>query len=135
MTTSKTVLPLGYTDFTLLRQNNAVYVDKTDLLYELASEVSHVFLARPRRFGKSLLTSTLDSLFSRGLRDFRDLAIEKRWEDRTYNVVRLDFFKCKFFHDIDEFLLRFHATLRNAFAKAGFKFVERQNMIPQNDKN
>lgn len=122
MTTSKTVLPLGYTDFTLLRQNNAVYVDKTDLLYELASEVSHVFLARPRRFGKSLLTSTLDSLFSRGLRDFRDLAIEKRWEDRTYNVVRLDFFKCKFFHDIEEFLLRFHATLRNAFAKAGFKF-------------
>lgn len=122
MTTTKTVLPLGYTDFTLLRQNNAVYVDKTDLVYELASEVSHVFLARPRRFGKSLLTSTFESLFSHGLRDFHGLTIEKHWDDRTYNVVHLDFFRCKLFNNIEEFLQKFHSTLRNAFAKVGFKF-------------
>ncbi len=86
-------LPLGATSFAELRNLDRIYVDKTDLIYSLALNISTpVFLARPRRFGKSLLVSTFESLFAHGLRDFKDLAIEKLWtENKTYKVVHLDF--------------------------------------------
>lgn len=86
-------LPLGATSFAELRNLGRIYVDKTDQIYSLAMNISSpVFLARPRRFGKSLLVSTFESLFTHGLRDFKDLAIEKLWtEDKTYKVVHLDF--------------------------------------------
>jgi hypothetical protein len=50
--------PVGMQDFDEIRQQNAVYVDKTELVYKMAHGPKHVFLSRPRRFGKSLLTST-----------------------------------------------------------------------------
>ena len=85
-------LPLGTSDFAALRLANEIYVDKTDLVYELASKRRKYFLARPRRFGKSLLISTFESLFRHGLRDFKGLAIEKLWiEESKPLVVRLDF--------------------------------------------
>ena len=50
------------------------------------------FFSRPRRFGKSLLVSTFESLFSKGLEDFKGLEIENLWkEDRIYQVIRFDF--------------------------------------------
>ena len=56
--------PISIQTFAIIRNGNYVYVDKTDLVYRLAQE--HVcFLSRPRRFGKSLLISTLDAHFSR----------------------------------------------------------------------
>ncbi len=86
-------LPLGATSFTELRNLDRIYVDKTDLIYSLTMNLSSpVFLARPRRFGKSLLVSTFESLFAHGLRDFKGLAIEKLWnDDKSYKVVHLDF--------------------------------------------
>lgn len=55
--------PIGIQSFSNIRENNYIYVDKTDLVYQLAQE--HVcFLCRPRRFGKSLLLSTLEAYFS-----------------------------------------------------------------------
>ncbi|MDR3309539.1 MAG: AAA family ATPase, partial [Tannerella sp.] len=56
-------LPLGIQDFETLRTNNFVYVDKTQYVYQLASVIRPYFLARPRRFGKSLLLSTLRDYF------------------------------------------------------------------------
>ena len=71
------------------------YVDKTGLLYELITTFEKVFLARPRRFGKSLLVSTFESLFKYGTRDFKGLAIEKLWKDKTYKVIRLGLLQLK----------------------------------------
>lgn len=62
-------LPIPNPSFTSIRQLNQLYVDKTSLIYELARFNSRqYFLARPRRFGKSLLISTLESLFRDGLK-------------------------------------------------------------------
>lgn len=56
---SAKALPLGTSDFVALRNSNEIYVDKTALIYELASVRSKILIVRPRRFGKSLLVSTL----------------------------------------------------------------------------
>ena len=83
-------LPIGIQDFSELRQGNFVYVDKTELLYPLLTGSKTYFFARPRRFGKSLLISTLSYLFE-GRRDlFKDLWIEKRWNwQEKHPVIRL----------------------------------------------
>ncbi len=54
-------LPIGIQDFEKIRTGGYLYVDKTELVYRLVSEGSYYFLSRPRRFGKSLLISTLRS--------------------------------------------------------------------------
>ena len=85
-------LPCGRAGFSDIRQNGQIYVDKTSLVHRIALGRSPYFFSRPRRFGKSLLISTFESLFSKGVADFRGLAIEKLWhEDRTYPVVHLTF--------------------------------------------
>ena len=70
--------PVGIQTFSKIRQGNYVYVDKTALVYRLANESDGAFfLSRPRRFGKSLLVSTLQAYFE-GRRDlFGELAIEQ----------------------------------------------------------
>jgi hypothetical protein len=88
-------LPCGCTTLSRIRENKAIYVDKTEKVSTLAKNCFRpVFLSRPRRFGKSLLVSVFESLFSKGLEDFKDLAIEKDdyWKnEKTYKVVHLDF--------------------------------------------
>lgn len=86
-------LPLGVSSFSLLRRLNRIYVDKTDLIYRLASGRKKLFLTRPRRFGKSLLVSTFESLFKYGLRDFSGLKIADLWNEdiSSYKVIHLDF--------------------------------------------
>lgn len=89
-------LSLGTSSFRALRQARQIYVDKTQLIFDLASQRRKYFLARPRRFGKSLLISTFETLFKNGLEDFCGLAIEKLWkEERTYSVVKFDFSEIK----------------------------------------
>ena len=56
-------LPIGEQDFSGLVEFNAIYADKTDLIFNLSNLSKYVFLSRPRRFGKSLLISTLKYLF------------------------------------------------------------------------
>lgn len=82
---------------------------------------SRVFLARPRRFGKSLLVSTLETLFGRGLEDFQGLKIEKLWkEPKQYKVVRLDFsVTCS--SRFERFELNFVLHLINSFSEYGFQ--------------
>ena len=88
--------PISIQTFATIRNGNYVYVDKTDLVYRLAQE--HVcFLSRPRRFGKSLLISTLDAYFSGRRELVRGLkmeALEDKWD--VYPVFRIDFAKGRF---------------------------------------
>ena len=56
-------LPIGVQDFNKVRTEGYMYVDKTALLYRLVKTGSYYFLSRPRRFGKSLLVSTLEAYF------------------------------------------------------------------------
>ena len=115
-------LPLGRSDFAALRQSDAIYIDKTNLIYRLCSEPSRIFLSRPRRFGKSLLVSTFESLFQNGLRDFPGLSIEKVWTDRSYPVVRLDFSGLKNQKSKQEFQKALQSLVTSAFSSVGFKF-------------
>ena len=118
-------LPLGNTGFSTLRNCNQIYVDKTELIYRLASRTGQFFLTRPRRFGKSLLISTFESLFAHGLRDFQGLAIEKLWKDKPYKVLHLDFSLTKDCQTTDEFLQFFEHMLKDAANTAGIS-------LPQN---
>ena len=63
MTTELKNLPVGYQDFSILRKDDAIYIDKTEHLYNLISSGRIYFLSRPRRFGKSLMISTLEYIF------------------------------------------------------------------------
>ena len=85
-------LPIGIQDFPKLRQMDAYYVDKTPLIRKLTDEGRYYFLSRPRRFGKSLLLDTLNSLFECDEELFRGLAIHDKWDwSKPYPVVRLSF--------------------------------------------
>ena len=88
----KKFLPIGIQDFEKLRKGNFLYADKTSLIYELAQTSTPYFLSRPRRFGKSLLLSTMEYYFL-GKKDlFKGLAIENLEKDWTeYPVLKISF--------------------------------------------
>ena len=98
--------PIGVQDFYDLRSNGWVYVDKTALVHRLVSTGKYYFLSRPRRFGKSLLLSTLKAYFEGKKELFEGLAIadlEKDWTE--YPVIHLDlnakpFTKLQDLHDL-----------------------------------
>jgi hypothetical protein len=71
------IYPIGIQDFSELRNMNCVYVDKTELIYRLTHTSKFVFLSRPRRFGKSLLSSTLRYYFEGRKELFTGLAMER----------------------------------------------------------
>ena len=84
--------PIGIQDFESIINGNYVYVDKTALIYRLVTEGKIYFLSRPRRFGKSLLVSTLEAYFQGRKELFKGLAIdelEKEWAE--YPVFHIDF--------------------------------------------
>ncbi len=84
--------PVGIQSFSDIIQSDYVYVDKTDLVYSLAKEGKIYFLSRPRRFGKSLLLSTLESYFLGRKELFKGLKIEKLEKEwKQHAVFRLDF--------------------------------------------
>ncbi|MCK5809042.1 ATP-binding protein [bacterium] len=84
-------LPIGIQDFKKLREQNALYIDKTEIIFRLIDQGSYYFLSRPRRFGKSLLISTLDAIFSGEKELFKGLWIEDKIEWKKHPVVRIDF--------------------------------------------
>lgn len=84
--------PIGIQTFSQLREDGYVYVDKTDLIYQLASRGKIYFLSRPRRFGKSLMLSTLEAYYEGRKELFEGLAIaelEKDWFQ--YPIFHIDF--------------------------------------------
>lgn len=139
--------PIGMQDFEGLRTAGFVYVDKTDLVYKLAQEGKVYFLSRPRRFGKSLLLSTLEAYFLGKKELFRGLAVEKlETEWAEHPVLHLDLNIGKYNEKealdgiLDDFLvqqesiygsapsettsaLRFAGIIRRAAEKTGKKVV------------
>jgi hypothetical protein len=88
--------PVGIQTFSEMIREGYVYVDKTDLVWRLAHYAKFIFMSRPRRFGKSLLTSTLESYFKGDKKLFEGLKImplEKEWTE--YPVIRLDLSSAK----------------------------------------
>ena len=84
-------LPIGIQSFRYLRENGYLYVDKTDIIHRLVAAGKVYFLSRPRRFGKSLLISTLEELFKGNKPLFEGLAIYDKWDwTKTYPVIRID---------------------------------------------
>ncbi|MDR0547189.1 MAG: ATP-binding protein [Dysgonamonadaceae bacterium] len=85
-------LPIGIQSFEDLRSNNYLYVDKTEYIYNLVTTGKPYFLSRPRRFGKSLLISTFDCLFSGRKELFEGLYMYDKWDwTKTNPVIRFDF--------------------------------------------
>ena len=88
--------PIGIQTFERLRKENYLYIDKTDLVWKMTKESPYVFLIRPRRFGKSLLSTTLESYFQ-GRKDLFEglkiMELEQEWE--TYPVIHLDLSEAK----------------------------------------
>ena len=85
MVTAKRKYPVGIQTFSEMIRGGYVYVDKTDLLYTLCNNVDRqLFISRPRRFGKSLMLSTLKAMFEGRRELFKGLAIyDKPWEGWT----------------------------------------------------
>jgi len=85
--------PIGIQDFNELRKGNYVYVDKTERLHEIITEGKYFLLSRPRRFGKSLLLSTIKELYDGSHELFNNLWIESQWdwEANQRSVVWLKF--------------------------------------------
>ena len=97
--------PIGIQNFESLRKDRYFYIDKTKLVYELANTGRYYFLSRPRRFGKSLLISTLEAYFQGKKELFQGLAIEQLEKDWTkYPVLHLDLNARKY--DKEESLLQ-----------------------------
>ena len=104
MTMDTRKYPIGIQDFEKLRRGGFVYVDKTDLVYKL-TRGSVCFLGRPRRFGKSLLVSTLKYYFQ-GRRDLfeglRIMDLETEWQE--YPVMHFDFNRVSRPADLKEYI-------------------------------
>jgi len=85
-------LPIGIQDFAKIREGNFIYVDKTARIHSLISSgAGAFFLSRPRRFGKSLLCSTLGAVFEGRRELFNGLAIDSlEWEWKKHPVITLD---------------------------------------------
>lgn len=139
--------PIGIQNFERLRDDKCVYVDKTSLVYKLANSNTTYFLSRPRRFGKSLLVSTLEAYFQGKKELFKGLAMETLEKDWTvYPVLHIDFSVSKYVTanslrsvinyqlirwekiygsaaEEDTFSLRFSGIIRRAYEQTGKQVV------------
>jgi len=106
--------PIGIQTFSRLIREGYIYIDKTDLVWQLAHYATFIFMSRPRRFGKSLLTSTLESYF-RGERELFEglkiMELEKEWEQ--YPVLHLDLSTAKNTGSVDELRQALIFLMRN----------------------
>jgi len=87
-------LPIGIQTFHQIRdkEKNYIYIDKTDLAYQLINSGKYYFLSRPRRFGKSLFLDTLKDIFEGKKELFEGLYIYDKWDwERTYPVIKISF--------------------------------------------
>ncbi|GAB6044550.1 ATP-binding protein [Caminibacter profundus] len=82
-------LPIGIQSFEIIRSEDYVYVDKTQDIFSLINSYKYVFLARPRRFGKSLLLDTMKCLFEGKKELFKGLFIYDKWEFQKYPVIKI----------------------------------------------
>jgi hypothetical protein len=114
--------PIGIQDFRKLREGKYLYVDKTEAIYDLIKSGQYYFLSRPRRFGKSLLISTLKYLFRGKQELFAGLWIEDQYDFEPHPVLHFSF-SALGYKDIG--LERgLHQALNNKAEEAGFSLTQ-----------
>jgi len=85
-------LPIGIQTFSKIVEDNHVYIDKTEIAYNLIKKGTYYFLSRPRRFGKSLFLDTLKNIFQGNKDLFKGLYIHNKWDfTTTYPVIKISF--------------------------------------------
>ncbi|NPA81944.1 MAG: AAA family ATPase [Epsilonproteobacteria bacterium] len=84
-------LPIGISTFSIIREEDYIYVDKTKEAYELITNYKYTFLSRPRRFGKSLFLDTLFEIFRGNKELFKGLFIYDKWSFEKYPVIKISF--------------------------------------------
>jgi hypothetical protein len=85
-------LPLGTQNFKILIENNYLYIDKTQYIHQMIETGRIYFLSRPRRFGKSLLLSTIEEIYKGNKKLFKGLYIYDKWDwDNKNPVIKIDF--------------------------------------------
>lgn len=114
-------LPIGNAFFTDIRRRNLLYVDKTDMIADLAGFHQSFFLTRPPSFGRTLLLSAFESFFSQGPQAFKGLKGGEAQLDGLYSTVRLDFSTAGNFTDLTDFESKFCCIIQDGFGKAGFQ--------------
>ena len=113
--------PIGIQNFANIRESGYVYVDKTDLVHRLVTTGKYYFLSRPRRFGKSLLVSTLEAYFQGKKELFKGLAVEHLEKDwNAYPVLHLDL-SGKTYNSMDDLEVRLDRHLSQWEALFGFE--------------
>jgi len=123
-------LPLGIQNISEIITEKYLYVDKTKQIRELIEGGKYIFLSRPRRFGKSLLVSTLSEIFSGNKSLFQGLAIYEQIEWPTYPVIVIDFnlisyhneevFKTSLSSFLDDIAVKYEIVLTKVFVKDKF---------------
>ena len=101
--------PIGIQNFESLRADGYLYVDKTALIYQMVKTGRYYFLSRPRRFGKSLLVSTLEAYFQGKKELFKGLAMEQLEQDwLVHPILHLDLniSQYRFIQDLEDILNR-----------------------------
>ena len=111
-------LSLGTDTFERLRQKGSVYVDKTGLLGSFLTSDAPIFISRPRRFGKSLLCSTLRSFFTHGIEYFQGLDLEQWWQEQPESVRQELSGNAVLYLDFSFMKMRGVETFESAFKKA-----------------
>jgi len=115
-------LSVGISDFKELIQGNYIYVDKTQYIYKLINSGKYYFLSRPRRFGKSLLISTIRYLFQGKKELFKELYIEDKWNwEEIYPVIRIDFAKTQVKNE-KELQMELKATIIETGRRYGYEY-------------
>ena len=87
------VLPIGEQNFETIRKNNWLYIDKTKQILQMIDNSKYYFLSRPRRFGKSLTISTLESMFQGKIELFKGLYAEEWAKEQSKHpnpIITLD---------------------------------------------
>ena len=117
--------PIGIQTFERIIKDGYVYVDKTDLVWKLAKNNTFAFLSRPRRFGKSLLTTTLASYFRGEKELFEGLKImqfEQEWN--SYPVIHVDMSGLKNKRSADDLVRSLNLTM--SYNLGGDSFLEEE---------
>ncbi|MBC7475616.1 MAG: AAA family ATPase, partial [Candidatus Sericytochromatia bacterium] len=116
-------LPLGIQTFRDIIESDNIYVDKTKDIYNLLSnnDKNFFFLSRPRRFGKSLLISTLEEIFLGNQELFKGLWIYDKIEWKKYPVIRIDFTSLTYSNGINGFQKSFLAEVKAMYRRHNLK--------------
>jgi len=129
-------LPVGVQVFETIIEKDALYVDKTDKIYNIITGISsQCFLSRPRRFGKTLLCWTLDALFSGKKELFEGLAISKTdWKWESYPVIRLDMSAGSYSKGLTDTEISIGAQLESNAKKLGISLNAKEPLAVQFQK-